>query len=82
MNLATERATVAADPAVADAPIVAAISAAGYDVRPETAATSPLEDDPRFIVRSAPGACWSRRCVIAVALALMVMMFCRRPRSR
>ena len=38
VNLATERATVTVDPAVAGrAEVVAAIAAAGYDVRPETA---------------------------------------------
>ena len=48
MNLATERATVTVDPAVAGrAEVVAAIDAAGYDVRPETAATLAARGRPR-----------------------------------
>ncbi|MFI5262822.1 MAG: heavy metal translocating P-type ATPase, partial [Candidatus Limnocylindrales bacterium] len=45
VNLATERATVRVDPVVAGRPeLVAAVEAAGYDVRPErTAAAEPLD---------------------------------------
>ncbi len=78
VNLATERATVTVDPAVAGrAEVVAAIAAAGYDVRPETAATSPLEDDPEDLVRQRERRTLLVEAVasIAVALALMVMMF-------
>jgi Cu+-exporting ATPase len=78
VNLATERATVTVDPAVAGrAEVVAAIAAAGYDVRPETAAASPLEDDPEDLVRQRE----RRRLLvealasIAVAAAVMAMMF-------
>ena len=65
VNLATERATVTVDPAVAGrAEVVAAISAAGYDVRPETAAASPLEDDPEDLVRQR-----ERRTLLVEAVA-------------
>jgi Cu+-exporting ATPase len=78
VNLATERATVTVDPAVAGrAEVVAAIAAAGYDVRPESAATSPLEDEPEDLLRQRERSTLLVEAVssIAVALALMVMMF-------
>ncbi len=78
VNLATERATVTVDPAIAGrAEVVAAISAAGYDVRPETAATSPFEDDPEDLVRQGERRTLLVEAVvsIAVALSLMLMMF-------
>ena len=78
VNLATERATVTVDPAVAGrAELVAAVEAAGYDVRPETAAISVLEADPEEPARAR-----ERRTLliqaaasIAVAAVLMVVMF-------
>jgi P-type Cu+ transporter len=78
VNLATERATVTVDPGVAGrAEVVAAIAAAGYDVRPETASASPLAADPEDLLRA-----HERRTLlvqalasIAVALVLMVVMF-------
>jgi Cu+-exporting ATPase len=78
VNLATERATVSVDPAVAGrTELVAAVEAAGYDVRPETAATSVLEADPEE-----PARALERRTLliqaaasIAVAAALMIVMF-------
>src|SRR6202142_4550391 len=47
VNLATERPTITVDPAVAGrSELVAAVEAAGYDVRPETEATAILAADP------------------------------------
>jgi copper chaperone CopZ len=46
VNLATERATVRVDPAVAGrAELVGAVEAAGYDVRPERAGEQPSATD-------------------------------------
>ncbi len=78
VNLATERATVRVDPAVAGrSEMVAAIEAAGYDVRPETALPATLEVDP-----DEPGRERDRRELlvqatvsISVAAVLMAMMF-------
>jgi Cu+-exporting ATPase len=78
VNLATERATVTVDPAVAGrSELVAAVEAAGYDVRPEAQTTSVLEADPEEPVRAR-----ERRTLliqaaasIAVAAVLMVVMF-------
>jgi Cu+-exporting ATPase len=78
VNLATERATVTVDPAIAGrSEVVAAVEAAGYDVRPETAATSAFEADPdeperrrqrrRLLVQALAS--------IAVAAVLMIAMF-------
>ena len=47
VNLATERATVTVDPRLTGRPeLVAAVEAAGYDVRAESAQSSALEADP------------------------------------
>jgi P-type Cu+ transporter len=78
VNLATERATVTVDPAVAGrAEVVAAIEAAGYDVRPETAAASPLEADPEDIVRAHERRTLLVQAIasIAVAVGVMALMF-------
>src|SRR5450432_2932040 len=78
VSLATERATVSVNPALAGrSELVAAVEAAGYDVRPEAEATATLEADPeeplgalerRTILIQAAGS-------IAVAAVLMVVMF-------
>src|SRR5476649_2383078 len=53
VNLATERATVSVNPVLAGrSELVAAVEAAGYDVRPEAAATAVLEADPEESVRA------------------------------
>jgi Cu+-exporting ATPase len=78
VNLATERATVSVDPAVAGrSELVAAVEAAGYDVRSETEQSSVLEADP-----DEPARRGERRQLlvqatvsIAVAAAVMVAMF-------
>jgi P-type Cu+ transporter len=78
VNLATERATVRVDPAVAGrSELVAAVEAAGYDVRSETEQSSVLEADP-----DEPARRGERRQLlvqatvsIAVAAAVMVAMF-------
>ena len=78
VNLATERATVTVNPAVAGrSELVAAVEAAGYDVRPEAAPTSILEADP-----DEPARARERRqtlvqalAAIGVAAALMLVMF-------
>jgi Cu+-exporting ATPase len=78
VNLATGRATVSVDAAVVGrSELVAAVEAAGYDVRPEAAATSVLEADPDEPVRAL-----ERRTLliqaagsIAVAAVLMVVTF-------
>src|SRR5882672_7164421 len=45
VNLATERATVTVDPTLVGRPeVVAAIEAAGYDVRPDAPGTAMLDD--------------------------------------
>jgi Cu+-exporting ATPase len=78
VNLATERATVTVDPAVAGrAELVAAVEAAGYDVRPETAAISVLEADPEEPARTRERRTLLIHAVasIAVAAVLMVVMF-------
>ena len=78
VNLATERATVTVDPTRVGRPeIVAAVEAAGYDVRPETPGTAVLDIDP-----DEPARIRERRDLlikalvsIAVAAVLMVAMF-------
>ena len=78
VNLATERATVTVNPAVAGrAELVAAVESAGYDVRPEAAPASILEADPDQPARE-----HERRqtlvqalAAIGVAAALMLLMF-------
>jgi P-type Cu+ transporter len=77
VNLATERATVSVNPALAGrSELVAAVEAAGYDVRPEAAATAVLEADPEEPMRAL-----ERRTLliqaagsIAVAAVLMIVM--------
>ena len=78
VNLATERASVILDPGRTDRRrLVAAVEAAGYDVRPETAATAVLEVDPAGPARDRE----RRRLLIqaiasiAVAIAVMVVMW-------
>src|ERR671914_1808104 len=81
VNLATERATVHFDPAVAGrAELVAAIEAAGYDVRqepPQGATTELAADDAEERQRASALRGLGVRSVvsIAVALAIMALMF-------
>ncbi|HLY13614.1 MAG TPA: heavy metal translocating P-type ATPase [Candidatus Limnocylindrales bacterium] len=78
VNLATERATVSVDPAIAGrSELVAAVEAAGYDVRPEAAPASSLDVDPDAAVRAAERRQTLIQAVaaIGVAGALMVLMF-------
>ena len=78
VNLATERATVSVDPARAGrSELVAAVEAAGYDVRPETAPAADLEADPDDAARQAERRLLLLQAVvsIAVAAAVMVLMF-------
>ncbi|MGH2513115.1 MAG: heavy metal translocating P-type ATPase [Candidatus Limnocylindrales bacterium] len=78
VNLATERASILVDPALAGrSELVAAVEAAGYDVRAEGAPSTALEIDPE-----APARRRERRVLlvqagvsIAVAAGLMVAMF-------
>jgi len=82
VNLATERATVSIDPAVAGrVEVQAAIEAAGYDVRPErpedaTGALTLDEADPDADLRARELRDLGIRAVvsIAVAVAIMVLM--------
>jgi P-type Cu+ transporter len=78
VSLATERATVSVNPALAGrSELVAAVEAAGYDVRPEAAQTSILEADPDEPVRALERRQTLVQAVaaIGVAAALMVLMF-------
>jgi len=78
VNLATERATVTVDPGVAGrSELVAAVEAAGYDVRPETAPTSALEADPDEPIRLLERRQLLIQASVSIALAavLMVAMF-------
>ena len=78
VNLATERATIRVDPALAGrSELVAAVEAAGYDVRPETTPAVILAADPDEPARQA-----ERRQLlvqasvsIAAAAGVMVLMF-------
>jgi Cu+-exporting ATPase len=78
VNLATERATVTVDPTLAGRrEVVAAVEAAGYDVRRETPESASLEADP-----DEPARAFERRDLlikslvsIAVAAVLMIAMF-------
>ena len=82
VNLATERATVSVDPAVAGrVEVQAAIEAAGYDVRPErpagaTGALTLDEADPDADLRAREMRDLGVRAIvsIAVAVAIMVLM--------
>jgi Cu+-exporting ATPase len=85
VNLATETATVRYRPDIADrAALVAAVEAAGYDVRTRRAASDPetaptlaaqLADDDLERARGARGLLLRAMVSIAVALGIMVVMF-------
>jgi P-type Cu+ transporter len=78
VNLATERATISVNPAVAGrSELVAAVEAAGYDVRPETGPTSILEADPEQPARALERRQTLVQAVASIALAaiLMLVMF-------
>ncbi len=78
VNLATERATVLVDPAVAGrAEVEAAIEAAGYDVRPERAHAAgalTLDDaDPDADLRAREMRSLGVRALVSIAVALSIM---------
>ncbi len=79
VNLATERATVAVDPALAGrAEVVAAIEAAGYDVRPERGAGESAEltldeADPDAGARAREMRDLGVRALVSLAVALGIM---------
>ncbi len=79
VNLATERATVSLDPTVAGrAEVVAAIEAAGYDVRPErpsaqTAALTLDDADPDADLRAREMRELGLRALVSVAVAVAIM---------
>jgi P-type Cu+ transporter len=79
VNLATERASVTIDPAVAGrAEVVAAIEAAGYDVRPEraageTAALTLDDADPDADLRAREMRELGVRALVSVLLAIAIM---------
>ncbi len=79
VNLATERATVSLDPTVAGrAEVVAAIEAAGYDVRPERASGQTtaltLDDaDPDADLRAREMRDLGLRALVSVAVAVAIM---------
>ena len=84
VNLATERATVLVDPSVAGrAEVVAAIEAAGYDVRPERAIDSAaltLDDaDPDAGVRARETRELGVRAVVSIVASLAIMALMLRP---
>ena len=84
VNLATERATVIVDPAVAGrAEVEAAIEAAGYDVRPERATTSgalTLDDaDPDADLRAREMRDLGFRALVSIMVALAIMALMLRP---
>ncbi len=80
VNLATERATVSLDPAMAGrAEVVSAIEAAGYDVRPkrspaETTALTLDEADPDADLRAREMRDLGIRAVVSVAVAFGIMV--------
>ena len=79
VNLATERATVKVDPAVAGrAEVEAAIEAAGYDVRPERATESgalTLDDaDPDADLRAREMRQLGIRALVSIVVALGIMV--------
>ncbi len=79
VNLATERATVTVDPAVAGrAEVQAAIEAAGYDVRPERASDSgalTLDDaDPDADLRAREMRELGVKALVSIAVALGIMV--------
>jgi Cu+-exporting ATPase len=75
VNLATERATVTVDPAVAGrSELVAAVEAAGYDVRPETEQTSALEVDPDEPARQRERRQLLIQASVSIAVAAVVMV--------
>ncbi len=79
VNLATERATVSLDPSLAGrAEVVAAIEAAGYDVRPErpageTAALTLDDADPDADLRAREMRGLGLRALVSVAVAVAIM---------
>ncbi len=79
VNLATERATVSLDPTIAGrAEVVAAIEAAGYDVRPErsTGQTTALtldDADPDADLRAREMRALGLRALVSVAVAVAIM---------
>ena len=78
VNLATERATVSVDPAVAGRlELVTAVEAAGYDVRPEAPPTAALEADPDEPIRRQERRQLLTQAAasIAVAAGLMLVLF-------
>ncbi len=84
VNLATERATVVVDPAVAGrAEIEAAIEAAGYDVRPERATETgalTLDDaDPDADLRARELRELGIRAVVSIVVSLLIMVLMLRP---
>jgi len=80
VNLATERATVSVDPAVAGrAEVEAAIEAAGYDVRPERASTDTGaltldEADPDADLRTREMRDLGIKAVVSIAVAIGIMV--------
>jgi P-type Cu+ transporter len=79
VNLATERATVTFDPAVAGRlEVERAIEAAGYEVRPSPAAASgpgflAADDDPEAAARAREQRQLAVRAAVSVAVALAIM---------
>jgi Cu+-exporting ATPase len=80
VNLATERATVTVDPALAGrAEVQAAIEAAGYDVRPErsrdpTAALTIEDADPDAALRAREQRDLGVRALVSVLVAVAIML--------
>ncbi len=85
VNLATERATVSIDPAIAGrAEVEAAIARAGYDVRPESSGSAAADADALSLDAADPDAAARAReqrelgiravVSVAVAAAIMVVM--------
>jgi len=80
VNLATERATVSVDPAVAGrAEVEAAIEAAGYDVRPEAAASASGElsldsVDPDADMRAREMRELGVKAVVSIGVAIGIML--------
>ncbi len=78
VNLATERATITVDPAVAGRlELVTAVEAAGYDVRPEAPPTAALEADPDEPIRRQERRQLLTQATVSIAVAagLMVVLF-------
>ena len=74
MNLATERATVTVDPTRVGRPeVVAAVEAAGYDVRPEAPETALLDVDPDEPARIRERRDLLIKAVVSIAVAAVLM---------